>query len=509
MTTDSTSYEIAWPPAHAMIESLRGVGYSLETAIADLVDNAIAANAENVWLDFRFDGPESWFTMLDDGDGMDVQALRVAMTVGGRSPLEIRSATDLGRFGMGLKTASFSQCRSLTVASRPEGGDVSIRRWDLDYIGRPDVNEWRLLQDAAVGSAGRLDPLSRVTSGTMILWEKMDRVTAGLTADQNGRKAFLRLVSRVENHLAMVFHRYIDGPGSRLRLHIGGSRISAWDPFLPERQTAVTPVEHIVSPGGMVDVQGFILPHRDQLDQKAFERAAGRDGWTSQQGFYVYRNDRMLVSGGWLGLGEPRAWTREEPFRLARLAVNFTNSADADWSIDIKKSSARPPRAIRARLTELAAGVRTDARRVFAHRGLYGPRAATSDVIPIWTSVSGGAAPAYRINRAHPGVARLLDAGDAGPAGVDPLLKLIEAHVPVQRIWLDAMEQGDIAQVSATEPDAAETAALTEMATGLFQHLTTRIGLSAELVIARLRATEPFQKHPSIIDRLNPETETH
>ena len=303
MTTDSVQYEIAWPPAHAMIESLRGVGYSLETAVADLVDNAVAAGASSVWLSFMFDEPDSWFTMLDDGRGMDAGALRLAMTVGGRNPLEVRSATDLGRFGMGLKTASFSQARSLTVASRPAGGDISVRRWDLDYIARPDVNEWRLLQNPADGSAGRLDPLGALDSGTLILWEKMDRVMAGLTDDARGRASFLKMVSRVEQHLSMVFHRYLEGSAPRLRLHIGKTRLRAWDPFLTDRQTAVTPVERIISPGGAVEVQGFILPHRDQLDQDTFERAGGRDGWTSQQGFYVYRNDRMLVSGGWLGLG--------------------------------------------------------------------------------------------------------------------------------------------------------------------------------------------------------------
>lgn len=507
MTTDSVQYEIAWPPAHALIESLRGVGYSLETAVADLVDNAVAAGASSVWLSFMFDGPDSWFTMLDDGSGMDAGALRLAMTVGGRNPLEVRSATDLGRFGMGLKTASFSQARTLTVASRPAGGDISVRRWDLDYIARPDINEWRLLQDPADGSAGRLDPLGDLDSGTLILWEKMDRVMAGLSDDARGRAAFLKMVSRVEQHLSMVFHRYLEGSAPRLRLHIGKTRLRAWDPFLTDRQTAVTPVERIISPGGAVEVQGFILPHRDQLDQDTFERAGGRDGWTSQQGFYVYRNDRMLVSGGWLGLGEPRGWTREEPFRLARLSVNFSNAADSDWAIDIKKSSARPPRAIRARLTELAASVRTNARRVFAHRGVYGPRAASGELTSVWISAAGAKSPAYRVNRSHPAVARLLDVAGSQSAETERLLSLVETHVPVQRIWLDSMEQGDRGQ-AAPPPTQEQSAAIQEMAAGLLRHLTERVGLTRDVAMARLRTTEPFQNYPSIVDRLGPDAET-
>lgn len=490
-----------------MIESLRGVGYSLETAIADLVDNSIAAGARNAWLDFHFEGPNSWFTLLDDGRGMDADGLRLAMTVGGRSPLETRTAKDLGRFGMGLKTASFSQCRVLTVASRQAHGETSVRRWDLDYIARPEVNEWRLLLDAAEGSAPHLDVLQRLPSGTLVLWERMDRITAGLSVDRKGHNAFLAMVARVEQHLAMVFHRYLEGSAPRLRLHIGNTRIKPWDPFLLDRQTPFSPIERISGPEGVVELQGFVLPHRDQLDPETFERAGGRDGWTSQQGFYVYRNDRMLVAGGWLGLGEPRAWTREEPFRLARLAVSFTNAADADWSIDIKKSTARPPRAIRPRLTALAAAVRTEARRVFAHRGAYGARAATKNIVPVWLASPGKAGPAYRLNREHPALAQMREAlvGEGQP--LEHFLKLAETNVPVQRIWLDAMEQGDSTR-DAVPSSPEEEAAIADIAAGLLKHLTQKVGLSWPLAVAQLRATEPFQNYPAIIDRLESAPET-
>jgi hypothetical protein len=486
-----------------MIESLRGVGYSVETAIADLVDNSIAAGARNVRLDFHFDGPDSWMTLLDDGRGMGSEELRQAMTVGGRSPLETRAAGDLGRFGMGLKTASFSQCRRLTVASRPEGGGLSVRRWDLDYIARPDVNEWRLLTGPAGGSEDRLKPLEAAACGTLVLWERLDRVTAGLTHDRRSEDAFLAMVERTEQHLAMVFHRYLEGPAPRIRITLKGSaRLRPWDPFLSTHPaTFPSPVERIPSPGGLVALQGFVLPHRDQLDEETWRRAAGRDGWTSQQGFYVYRNDRMLVAGGWLGLGEPRVWTREEPFKLARLAVSFANTADAEWEVDIRKSVARPPRPVRPRLTALADVVRTGARRVFAHRGTYGSRAPTVDLVQAWITATGRKGVSYRVNREHPAAARVRDALGHHHESLEDLLRVVEASVPVQRIWLDAVEQGDV-QSSAGTLDDEQLAAIEATARALFEHLTGRTGLAPDVAGARLLATEPFQNHPDIIDRL-------
>lgn len=495
----TVSYELARPPAHAMIESLRGVGYSIETAIADLVDNSVAAGARNVRLDFAFDGPESRIAIVDDGRGMDAVALRDAMTVGGRSPLEPRALSDLGRFGMGLKTASFSQCRSLTVASRPAGGALNVRRWDLDYIAQPDVNEWRLLTGPAPGSEAHLALLDGEQSGTVVLWERLDRITAGLGRDRRSKDAFLALAARVEQHLAMVFHRYLEGPQPRLRIRFeGGERIRPWDPFMGDHQaTYRTPLERIRSASGEVLLQGYVLPHRDQLTQEAYDRGGGRAGWTSQQGFYVYRNDRLLVAGGWLGLGEPRVWTREEPFKLARIAVSFPNSADAEWEVDIRKAAARPPRALRPRLTDLAAVVRAEARRVFAHRGSYGKKAAIADLTPAWLHAGDGEAARYRINRAHPLVAEIGSRLGNDPA-FEQLLRLVEVTVPVQRIWLDAVEKGQIGE--GPEQEAPEE--LVSMAATLYRHLTERVGLPPELARQRLMATEPFHNHPTIITRL-------
>ncbi|WP_262299015.1 ATP-binding protein [Microvirga sesbaniae] len=503
----NNSYELVPPPAHAMIESLRGVGYSVEAALADIIDNSLAADAKNVRLHFEFAGADSWISILDDGRGMNEPELRRAMTLGGRSPLDTRTSSDLGRFGFGLKTASFAQCRRLTVASK-KGGSRAVRRWDLDLIARPDVNDWRLLSEPAPGSEDRLLGLENEDSGTLVLWERMDRLTAGmLSDDRRSEDAFLLMIDRVEQHLGMVFHRFLEGSHPELKIFINGtdarSRVRPWDPFLAwSPATSITPVERIPTANGLVELQGYVLPHKDQLTEEEFREGAGRDGWTSQQGFYVYRNRRLLVAGGWLGLGEPRLWTREEPYKLARLSLEFPNTADEDWEIDIKKSTARPPRVLKARLTALAETVRSQARQVFAHRGAYGKRAPTADLQSAWTVDEAGSGTRYRINRSHPAILLVLEAAGRDQAVVEQALRLIEETVPVQRIWLDTVEKGEIRKEAFAEAPPPE---LEGIACSLFKHLTTRVGLSPELARQQLLSTDPFQNYPDIINRLVPE----
>ncbi len=493
--TMTQSYELAPPPAHGMLESLRGVGYSTAAAVADIVDNSIAASASSVWIRFAFLGPDSWLTITDDGTGMDEQGLRLAMMLGTANPNHVRAPSDLGRFGLGLKTASFSQCRCLTVASRTDG-TTTIRRWDLDYVS--SVNEWRLLPNCRPGSARLLDHLDGKKSGTVVVWEGLDRVTAGMGSnDPSSENSFLAAMELVERHLAMVFHRYLDGPQPRLRLFINGARISAWDPFLSDHPaTQSSPVETIWSSHGPIELQGFVLPHKDNLTESEFATGSGANGWTAQQGFYVYRNQRMLVSGGWLGLGAPRLWTMEEPFKLARLMIEFQNTDDHEWDIDVKKSVARPPRWLRPRITELAETIRGRARRVFAHRGSYGKRPSVAELQPAWLGVTSPGSTAYRINRKHPIVARALEVG--GEA-IEDMLRVVEETVPVQRIWLDTVERGEIQKEAFSEAVPLEVEALAKR---MLQHLTGKGGMTRAVALATLSGSEPFQIYPSLMNAL-------
>jgi Histidine kinase-, DNA gyrase B-, and HSP90-like ATPase len=439
-TKKTADYELVEPDASAMMESLRAFGYSTPAAVADLIDNSITAGARNVWIEFHWNGRDSHFAILDDGGGMNEEVLVGAMRAGSRSPLEERTAADLGRFGLGLKTASFSQCRQLTVASKAKGHPQATRRWDLDYVR--EHRQWRLLKTPAAESVGRLDALTGMAHGTLVLWEKMDRVVPGDSVQSEADHArFRHLIDVVEEHLGMVFHRFL---GTAFRVFVNGRQprhqVRPWDPFLPTHDaTQQLPVESVPTPAGVVTVRPYVLPHKDRLGDKLHEAAAGPAGWNAQQGFYVYRNERLLVAGDWLGLG----YTKEEHYKLARIQIDLPNTMDSEWDIDVKKSRARPPGTIRDRLKVVADLTRRRAVEVYRHRGRYGARNAPGPEAFAWVPGRRKDRMIYAVNRDHPLAAAVLAAaGDNRPA-VEALLRLLEETVPVRQIWLDAAQVPD------------------------------------------------------------------
>ncbi|WP_316206856.1 MULTISPECIES: ATP-binding protein [unclassified Bradyrhizobium] len=483
------------PRASAMIEALRGLGYTTATALADIIDNSISATAESVSLAFKWAGARSHVAVLDDGAGMSAEELDAAMRLGERSPLDPRAIGDLGRFGLGLKTASFSQCRRLTVASL-RNGRMSCLRWDLDVLASSADHGWHLLEGAAPGSEHLLEPLLAIGKGTLVVWEQLDRIVTPGSSEQD----FLDLVDDVERHLAMVFHRFIAAAHPSLRLSINDRLIKPWDPFLlAHPATWSSPIARTVSAAGKVEVQCHVLPHRDYLTSQQEQSAAGPHGWTAQQGFYVYRNKRMLLAGSWLGLGQGRSWTKEEAHRLARIRLDIPNSADADWKIDIRKSTASPPVGLRQELTRLAEDTRARARKVFAHRGNPTSLNPGRTVTQAWRAVHRADGVRYRIDHQHPAVRAVIDdAGELFPQ-VQAMLRVIEETVPVQRIWLDTAEARETPRTGfANEPQSEVRAVLLVM----YRNLVLRKGMSPHLAREQLLHTEPFNSHPDLVAAL-------
>lgn len=484
------------PRATAMLESMRGLGYSTATALADIVDNSISAGASEVRIDFQWDSLDSRVLILDDGCGMDDPGLESAMRLGDRSPLTKREAHDLGRFGMGLKTASLSQCRRLTVASVKDKRR-SCLRWDLDELASDPNSDWLLFEGPADGSQQHLASLDGKAAGTLVLWERLDRiVTAGYTADNFGD-----LIDGVESHLAMVFHRLLQGPRARIKLLINNRPVEPWDPFMTGHSAKpwASPVAQQRTDSGLVLAQCHVLPHRDQLSTDEFEENAGSAGWTAQQGFYVYRNERLLVTGGWLGLGRPKAWNREEVYRLARIRLDIPNTADADWKIDVRKSTARPPVSLRPWLMALAENTRDRARRVFAFRGAPTPAAGNQPIGQAWRVERLKAGMRYRIDDSHPSVTAVLERSRDLQPLVRAMLRVIEETVPIQRIWLDTAENKETPR---TDFEGEPTATVIEVATVLFNDLIERKGLSEEEARRSMLRTEPFQKYPTLVATL-------
>lgn len=480
------------PKASAMLEALRGLGYTTAAALADIIDNSISAFASSVKVAFEWDGMASSISILDDGNGMGAEGLDHAMRLGDRSPLDHRPADDLGRFGLGLKTASFSQCRRLTVASKSKS-EVSCLRWDLDVIATSSDGGWHLLDGPDKGSTELLNPLESITNGTLVIWEVLDRIVVPGFLEQD----FLDLMDRVEQHLAMVFHRYLEGAQARLRILINDRPIKPWNPFLPHPATWSSPVEVLPTSYGKIVVQCHVLPHRDHLGRDEYERAAGPEGWAGQQGFYVYRNERLLLAGSWLGLGQGRSWTKEEAHRLARIRLDITNSADSDWRIDIRKSVARPPVALRPRLTSLAEDTRRRARSVFAHRGSVTVASGRHEpVVYAWRPERSTAGIRYRIDEEHPAIKGVMD--DAGPLRpqIKAMLRVIEETVPVQRIWLDTTEEKEVPRVGfyCEPPDEVR-----KVLAVMYHNLVHRKGLTPASAREQLLRTEPFNNYRDIV----------
>ena len=478
-----------------MVEALRGLGYSPATALADIIDNSISAGADRVDLGFIWAGLRSRITIADNGHGMGRQGLLAAMRLGDRSPLDARDRHDLGRFGLGLKTASFSQCRRLTVAS-VRGGEFNCLRWDLDVLASSLGDGWYLLEGPDPQSDVDFDVLRSRGDGTVVAWEVMDRIVTPGFKEQD----FLDLIDAVQSHLEMVFHRFLAGPRGKLEIRINGRSLRPLDPFLQDHSaTWTSPATKLSSPAGTVEVQCHVLPHKDRLDTTTHDRAAGPDGWTAQQGFYVYRNQRLLVAGSWLGLGRGRSWSKEEAHRLARIRIDLPNSADTEWKIDIRKSIARPPVTLREHLTRLAEDTRERARRVFAHRGAPSPKAGAVPVAHAWRAEHFKGGMRYRIDQEHPAVRVVLDQAGALEPVVRAMLRVVEETIPVQRIWLDTTEARETPRTGFSGEPPGE---ILEVARILYRNLVDRKGMSPELAIERLRLTEPFNLHPELVSRL-------
>lgn len=482
-------FEIVEPRASALVESLRAFGYSPQTAIADLIDNSVSASSSNVDVQFRWEGYDSWIAVLDDGVGMSEDVLREAMRAGSANPLDTRGAQDLGRFGLGLKTASFSQCRRLIVMSAVEAGHPATRTWDLDLIG--STGQWRLLAEDRPDDSRIWRELNPADRGTLVIWRHLDRIVdPKAPASEFAERHFYAVADRVVQHLSMIFHRYLRGP-KRLSLRVNGRSLKPWDPFLEDsRATQALGDEALTYRGNPIQVRSFVLPHAARLSPGEYRTAGGFRGWAAQQGFYVYRNRRLIVTGDWLGLG----FARDEPTKLARIQLDLPNNMDQDWQLDVRKSVARPPAALAPQLRRIAEVARRGSAQVYRHRGKAIERAAGGAIAYTWEQTVRGGNIAYRINRRHPVIEALLRRPGDGPL-VEALLRLVEETVPVPLIVLDhaSGESRLAAPFEGFEPDD-----MSKVMQGLATALQDN-GLEPGEVAKRLSFIEPFCDHPELI----------
>ncbi len=421
----------AEPEASSMIETFRTIGYNIETAIADIIDNSISANAKNIWVSFEWKGAETWLSIKDDGTGMNNEELVQAMRPGSKNPLEDRNNKDLGRFGLGLKTASFSQARKLTVISKKSEYNTIFWTWDLDYVNY--TGNWHLIDLMPQGfSTKALDSLQ---SGTLVIWNEIDRVVKHLKQeDSNALDKFQIIMEQVKKHLAMVFHRFIENKKVKIFFH--DNEIKPWNPFLIDEQaTQSFPEEPLHN--CKVTLKGFVLPHKSKISEETYKEAEGTRGWNEHQGFYIYRNERLLLVGDWLGM-----FRKEEHYKLIRIQIDLPNSLDAEWQIDIKKSVARPPLIYRDQIRAYALKVRAQGVEVYRHRGKTIQRIAGQQFVPLWVDHKRADKWYYKINREHPLLEKVkLQAKTEPDKAIEMLLRFIEETIPTKSIFIKESEE--------------------------------------------------------------------
>lgn len=471
------------PYAPTLMESTRAIGYSIEAAIADIIDNSIAANAKTVNINF-FPMGEAYITILDDGFGMTEKELVNAMKYGSQDPLQKRDEIDLGRYGLGMKTASLSQCRILTVISK-KNGCVSAAQWNLDHIKSAGTWSLILLDENDIADYPHVDKLLSQDHGTIIIWQDLDKFAVG---EKDIAEAFRKKMDLIREHLSLVFHRYLSGePGiQKLDIRMNEKSIPAHDPFLVKKSTQLMDEEVIVVRGEKVTVKPYILPHVSKLSKAELKALGGKDGLRKQQGFYVYRNKRLLVWGTWF-----RLMRQGDLSKLARVQVDIPNSLDDLWTLDIKKSTATPPEEIKQNLSIIIGKISEGSKRTWTYRG----RKETSDnVIHMWNRmVTRNGSVYYEINPDYPIVQDLYSVYPELRERFDILLQQIGYTLPLNSLYLDLTNDEKIENDS--EKDTKQIISMVKAILSVRDENT-----SVDELLENLKLAEPFCSYTDEID---------
>lgn len=415
------------PSADLFIQSMRHMGYNLNTAVADIIDNSIAAGAKNIDI-FFMPSKKPSLMIVDDGNGMTTEKLHEALTFAYMSPLDFRPHDDLGRFGLGLKTASLSQAKKLTVVTSVNSS-ISCAQWDVDYIVK--TKQW-LLKILDVSDIEGLTEslLEKITPhGTIVIWNEIDKLGAVEEGDRLGINGAL---VDLKEHLSLIYHKYLsesftDNP---ISLRLNNNDIHPFDPFLSDNlYTVHQPIEKISLGESSVTVQTHILPHYSKLSKPEEKLLREKSNLLENQGLYIYRNNRLVVWGSWFGLSR-----KSETTKLARVEINFDNTTDHLWDIDIKKSTVNLPRVVIERLKEVIERIKDSSGRVVKSRV---QKKRFNDDRP-WHRVKSRDSVLYKVNReytAYHEFEKQLNAEQKRAFSV--IIDIIESSLPVHSIYSD------------------------------------------------------------------------
>ncbi|WP_221029322.1 ATP-binding protein [Actomonas aquatica] len=330
------------PDPSRLIHGLRDTGYDLYTACADVIDNSIAANAKevNIRIELAPDGRKFVF-FGDNGDGMDKDGLQNALRYGADQRQILKS---LGKFGLGLKTASSSVCLKFGIISRmTPDAPLAKLAWDLEHVEA--VNRWEMVKEPITADEEELFEELCGEKGTLVVWEKCDRLLSKGYEVPGGTKeqqAVNYRIKKLKEHCALIFHKYLNPSEtafSDVRITVNGEEVEYWNPFYPEKSEQVLPEAQTNVPIQLEDgtvqtakVKAWILPHSKDMteeENRKYAKISNRG-----QGFYIHREGRVIHYGGYLGL-----WRSDDPhWSLFRIEFDFGAELDEAFAVDVKKS---------------------------------------------------------------------------------------------------------------------------------------------------------------------------
>ena len=474
------------PRASSLIESMRDIGYSFETALADIIDNSITAKSSQINIFCDADKTHPVISILDNGNGMSKDELLNAMRPGSQNPLDNRAEGDLGRFGLGMKTASFSQCRRLTVVTN-DGSSRSAACWDLQYVA--DKNDWLLqvLDGSEIDETPFIDELGN--KGTLVVWEKLDRLKDE-TQKTSLKDHLYEQLDHARHHLELVFHRFLSGekPFQKIAIRINGTDIEAFDPYNSKHPaTIASPEEKILVAGANVLVQSFVLPHHNKASKEDWVKYAGDGGYLRNQGFYVYRSGRLIVHGTWFRLSK-----QSELTKLARVRVDMPTQLDHLWKIDVKKASASPPLIVRQRLKTIIDKIAGASNRVYTKRGA---RISDPSITPFWARRIDKNQISYEINREHPTISGFAEELDGAQVNhFEALLNIVEKSFPMDALFSDIAGNPESVDTSRVTDEVLQ--ALISLSVGYLREAE----MTDEQIIERLAKADPYRSLWSVAE---------
>lgn len=484
------------PDANILMNSMRSMGYTFESAVADIVDNSISAGASDIQIFFPVDPSDCSVAICDNGCGMTSDELFEAMKYGTNHHGEQRADNDLGRFGLGLKSASFSQCRRLTVISK-KNDTLSACTWDLDYIDSHPEEGWSLARhsDDEIRELKHVEWLDGKKTGTVVVWEKFDFIekSTGQVYGELHEQAEI-----VSNHLSLVYHRFLNRHGkNRIHIYINSYELTGFDPFLTShnktnaRRKIRLPVMDSQGTERYVTVQPFVLPFQKDLTKEDIKLVGGIENLRTRQGFYIYRNERLIIWGTWFN--KPRS----ELTKHARVMVDIPNTLDDIWGIDIKKQNATIPKVIRNQLTKAVEEAMDISIKAQTFRGRVSK--VNDDTDYIWNRISERDGNyTYRINRQSKIFDLLRNSvDDATWSRIDMVLDEIENAIPFQQIYIDK-SRGQVDE-EISEDRKAEIEAKARMLLEAYKQLgVTDIAATIE----NMFRSEPFIQVPELKEKL-------